>query len=330
MSVIVTASDGLFIGNKLTMGSAVMSSTPTLIDGNTAASFGISAHIVDSSSVGLDLGSGKTIDYFQLYDDAGISGTMTHGSIIIGGSNDNNTWTQVGAELHYPGAGTGIVHSDTTHISTITPTVNNVAYRYWRIYFSGAMGPSSGYYTFTELQAFGPAPPPGPEARVSLPFDVTKKSGTVRRFIVQLTDNTTTWLIGNFAGMDWVNDDPLGPFAPYSGSIYALCDKFSFGSSTDLMENTNSRATTTLTIANTPYKGSVRFSDEIQYIVAKPCAIYVTADENQFRLLNCDRPFLGIVREVSEITDTTMKITLEDRGYLLDKILLTKQIRDEV
>lgn len=149
-------------------------------------------------------------------------------------------------------------------------------------------------------------------------FTATKASGTARKFIISLTDGTTTWLIGNFSAI-WTD-----------GTVYHLIDTFSLPSSSDLFENVDSRATMPLTVNNMPtyYKEGIRISDEIQNIVAKTAVLYVTADDNTSQLADCLPIARGAIRNITNVNLSTLTITWEDLGYVFDKVVLTTQIRD--
>jgi len=159
-------------------------------------------------------------------------------------------------------------------------------------------------------------------------FNLSKVSGTAQKFIVRITDGTSVWLIGNFEGM--FTDGAT------NRQVLPLVNQFSFGQSIDDIDKTASRATVNLHVINLPYKvvGSThtRFSDEISNIIGlyadKPVAIYITADPNETSLANCLCIFNGVVRNMITYTTDTMAITLEDRGYLLDKLILTSKIKD--
>lgn len=151
-------------------------------------------------------------------------------------------------------------------------------------------------------------------------FAATKQSGVVKHFIIELTDNITTWLIGNFE-------------AEFTdGHVYALVSKYSIPSSADLWEKTYTRSAVNLNISNLPYKqsatGWLRLSDEIGNIVAKSAKIYLTGDPNTILLSDCLCVFNGITRSINGYDNTTIDIQLEDNGYPLDKVLLTKLVKE--
>ena len=148
-------------------------------------------------------------------------------------------------------------------------------------------------------------------------FAATKQSGTALRFIISVTDGTNTYLFGNFAGQ----------FT--DGFVYHLIDKFSLPHSSDFDEKTCARAIVRLSISNLPYDGEHRLSDVVGDIAGEAAKIYVTADPNETDLSNCLCIFdTGITRSVDGYNDTTINITLEDGAYVLDTVLLTKQIGD--
>lgn len=161
-------------------------------------------------------------------------------------------------------------------------------------------------------------------------FNLSKASGTAKKFIVRITDGVSVWLLGNHEGN--FTDGAT------SRQVLPLVSHHNFTQSVDNIGKSVSRAIVNLQVINLPYKvvGSThtRFSDEISNIIGlygdKPAAIYITADPNETSLANCLCIFNGIVRNMITFTTDTMTITLEDRGYLLDKIILTSKVKDAI
>ena len=74
--------------------------------------------------------------------------------------------------------------------------------------------------------------------------------------------------------------------------------------------------------------GRLRLSDVVGDIVNQTAKIYLTADENTKLLSDCLCPFNGRVRSIDGYDDKWITITLEDNGYIMDTLLLTKQVVD--
>lgn len=153
-------------------------------------------------------------------------------------------------------------------------------------------------------------------------FTNTKSTGNVKRFIVSLTNGSDTFLIGNFAGH----------FT--DGEVLYLVDNFSMSSGVDLFQDTFQRSIVTFTIDNTIYKqdssGGIRFADQIGDIVSEAASIYVTADENTNSLSDCLQIYKGITRSVGKANEETVTVQIEDNGFLLDKLLLIRTVKDAI
>jgi len=151
-------------------------------------------------------------------------------------------------------------------------------------------------------------------------YTATKASGTSRRFIVSVTDGTTTWLFGNFEAI----------FT--DGHIYHLVDTFNFSDGCDLWEDTFERSVVNLKVSNQPYKqnddGWLRLADEIGDIINQSAYIYITADPNTSSLSDCLCIFTGITRNIENINGKDFTLKLEDNGYVVNTVLLTKTVKD--
>lgn len=145
--------------------------------------------------------------------------------------------------------------------------------------------------------------------------------GKALRFIVEVSDGSSTYYFGNFSGK----------FT--EGLIYNRVATFSFAHGVDERDNTTNRASCSLQCDNTPLRQEaegdyLRVSDLVRNIVGRSAKLYVSNNPDLSAVADYLPVLVGITRSIDGYDRATLRLTLEDRGYLFDTIMLNTKVED--